>query len=169
MRLLGPLVIAASIVGLDQLVKHWAIKVLSTLDTIPVIQGVLHLTYTENTGAAFSILEGKRWFLVGVTFVVLGMLIYFLIKDTFHGPVARLAISLILGGAVGNMLDRMRTGFVVDMFELRFIRFAIFNVADIFLTMGAVLLIFWVFYTDYKERQTGKAEGDDSPSKGAEQ
>ena len=130
--------IAVVTVLLDQLVK-WACLSLTT--SVTVIPGMLALTYAENTGMAFSLLSGRSWAL-GVVSAVCILLGWLILRRYLLGPVSKTAAMLMLGGAVGNMIDRFLRGYVVDMFEVLFVDFAIFNVADAALTVGTVLMGF---------------------------
>ncbi len=128
--------IAPVVVILDQLVKG---ACLSLSGSVTLIPGVLALTYAENTGMAFSLFSGRSWLLgcVSAVCILLGWLI---LRRYRLGALSRAAAMLMLGGAVGNMIDRFLRGYVVDMFEALFVDFAIFNVADAALTVGAVLM-----------------------------
>ena len=95
----------------------------------------------RNTGAAFSILENQQWLFAVITLVVIGAAIWYLSKHIKGSVWLLSALSLIIAGGIGNFIDRMRQGFVVDMFQLDFINFAIFNVADSYLTIGVLVLI----------------------------
>ena len=128
--------IAALVVIADQLVK-WACMGLT--GRVTLIPGVLALNYAENTGMAFSLFSGRAWGL-GVVSVLCILLGWLVLRRYNLGPVSRIAAMLMLGGAVGNMIDRFLRGYVVDMFEALFVDFAIFNVADAALTVGAVLM-----------------------------
>ena len=128
--------LAAVVVIADQLVKGLSIALPQAVVLIP---GVLRFTYAENTGMAFSFLSGHSWLLgvVSLALVCGGALV---LRRYQLGFFSRMAAMLMLGGAVGNMLDRFFRGYVVDMFEVLFIRFAVFNVADAALTIGTVLM-----------------------------
>ena len=108
------------------------------------------LTYAENQGAAFSILEGKRLFFVGMTVVMILLMLLLLKKGYIVGLWGKTAAAFVIGGALGNGIDRVLRGYVVDMFEVRFIRFAIFNVADIFITVGGVMLVIYFLFLEGK-------------------
>ena len=114
-------------------------------ESIPLIDGVFHITYTENTGAAFSMLSGKTVLLSVVTVVVVALLLYLLFADKIRGKFACILVALIASGGTGNLIDRIFRGSVTDMFDFRLINFAIFNVADIFVTCGAILFIIIFF------------------------
>ena len=128
--------IAALTVIVDQLTK-WACTRLT--GSISLIPGILALTYTENTGMAFSLFSGRSW-LLGIVSAGCILAGWLLLRRVRLGALSRTAAMLMLGGAVGNMLDRFLRGFVVDMFEFLFVDFAIFNVADAALTVGTALM-----------------------------
>lgn len=137
-------IIIAGAIVLDQLTKWWARTTLKfAAGSIPLIPGIVELRYVENRGAAFSIFWGKTGFFIVIGVVVVSLLGFYLIRYRAQESLwTRIAIASVIGGAVGNLLDRIFFGYVVDMFNPVFIRFAVFNVADIFLTCGAILLIF---------------------------
>ena len=148
MILYGILVVA--IVVADQLVKWWAVKALGPGGFWDVLPGIFSLTYAENQGAAFSILEGKRLFFVGMTVVMILLMLLLLKKGYIVGLWGKIAAAFVIGGALGNGIDRVLRGYVVDMFEVSFIRFAIFNVADIFITVGGVMLVIYFLFLEGK-------------------
>lgn len=127
---------------LDQLTKYWASLQIKPHNTLPLIENVLHFTYAENTGAAFSIFRGMQSFLVLLT--SLGMVLIFVYMVRLKGDgkgLLKLSLALILAGGVGNLIDRLRLGYVIDFIDVRLINFAIFNVADICISIGVILLI----------------------------
>ena len=128
--------IAVCVVIVDQLVKWLCLGLTGSVTLIP---GVLALNYAENTGMAFSMFSGQAWGL-GVVSAVCIALGWWVLRRYRLGPVSRIAAMLMLGGAAGNMIDRFLRGYVVDMFEALFVEFAIFNVADAALTVGAALM-----------------------------
>ena len=142
--------IAAAVVIVDQVVK-WACMGLT--QRVTVIPGVLALTYTENTGMAFSLFSGRAWAL-GVVSAVCILVGWLALRRYTLGPWSKTGAMLMLGGAVGNMIDRFLRGYVVDMFEALFVQFAIFNVADAALTIGTALMaISLIFRPDeWKEK-----------------
>lgn len=155
-------IIAAAIVAADQGVKLWAVRALGPGGSLGLIPGVFHLTYAENRGAAFSILEGKLGFFVAVTAVMVGLLLYMAVKGYIRGVFGRLAAVFIIGGALGNLADRLCRGYVVDMFDFRLIHFAIFNVADVFITIGGVMLAVYFLFLEGKNLE-GKGDGNQKP------
>ncbi len=146
----------------DQLVKYWASVSLKTVDTIPVISGVFHLTYCENRGAAFSLLSGQRWLLLLITVVLLAGVIYAMKKNWVRGAFGLWGMRLILGGAVGNLLDRLLRGYVIDLFDFRLIHFPIFNVADILLNVGVGMLAVYILFLEPKMMKKEAAHGEGS-------
>lgn len=146
-------VVVFLVVLLDQFVKLWSINVLEPMGKLPVIEGVFNLRYVENTGAAFSMLEGKTAFLIIVPAIACIAMIYLLASRRIKSKIGSWAIALVLAGAMGNLIDRIIRGAVVDLFDFELINFPVFNVADIAVTIGAVLFFVYVifFYEDKKE------------------
>lgn len=128
------------LIGVDQLVKWWVVNHIA-LDTVQkFIPNVLSLAYLRNYGAAYSLLQNQQMFFTIVTIVVMIGAIWYLVKN-IHGSLWLLSsLSLVIAGGLGNFLDRLRLGYVVDMFHLDFINFPIFNVADSYLTVGVIIL-----------------------------
>ena len=161
-------------VFLDQLTKYLTVLHLKPIDTLPIIEDVFHLTYVENTGAAFGMMKDARWvFMITSTLAIVGILgymihRYYVKKEKLHWAEA-LSLSLILGGGIGNMIDRTMLGYVVDMIDCRFINFAVFNVADSFVCIGAGLMILYLIILTVREYQAEKAaklalaEGEEMP------
>ncbi len=125
--------LTAGIVALDQITKALFIKADQAL-----IPGFLDLRGVQNTGAAFSMLSGRSW-LVGLLSLGVIVVLVFLAMRMPHDRVISLGLAFMVGGAAGNLADRLWRGFVVDFFELTFVSFPVFNVADIFITVGAIL------------------------------
>lgn len=135
------ILIMVLIIVLDQATKFWALSTLKNIDTIPIIKNVLHLTYAENTGAAFSIFRDSRVFLLSITTILLILLIYLFNKYIHmkNNALATLCVSFMLAGGIANMIDRVRLQYVVDFIDFRLINFAIFNIADSFIVIGIIL------------------------------
>lgn len=129
--------IALVVLAVDQLSKLAAQRLTQAVVLLP---GVLGLRYAENTGMAFSLLSGRPWLLglLSAALIIAGLAV---LRRYQLGKVASVAAMLMLGGAVGNMLDRLFRGYVIDMFEVLFVQFAVFNVADAALTVGCCLMI----------------------------
>ena len=127
---------------LDQITKAMTVANIPLYAEVGVIDGFFHFTYIQNTGAAFSSFEGMRWLFV-LIFTVLTLAIgYELVKQSMHfTKLEWWCIAAIYGGGLGNMIDRVRLGYVVDMIETTFMEFPVFNIADCFITCGCVLLM----------------------------
>lgn len=133
------------LITLDQISKWWIVNHIPLGGMKPFIPGVISLTYLQNSGAAFSILQEQHWFFALMTFLVVGGIIFYYFKHPEMTTLKKLALILIVSGGIGNFIDRMRLGYVVDMIHTDFMNFAIFNVADSYLSIGVVLLtlILW--------------------------
>lgn len=136
----------------DQLFKKWILATIPLHGELPFIPGLLHLTYIKNTGAAFSFLQENPVFLtVFNTLLSIGVAVY-IIKGNL-GKIEKISLSAVLGGAIGNLVDRFTLGFVVDMFEVEFMNFAVFNVADCFIVCGGILFcIVYIIKTAEEEK-----------------
>ena len=150
---------ALGIVGVDQLVKYLIVANIPLYGQAPLVPGIIKLTYVQNTGAAFSMLSGMQWLFV-VIFVLLTALLVF---EYFKKPMPftkfeRFCIAAVYGGGLGNMIDRVFLGYVVDMFQTEFITFPIFNVADIFITCGCIALIIYVLFFDREATRPQKGD-----------
>ncbi|HER3548217.1 TPA: signal peptidase II [Streptococcus pyogenes] len=129
------------LVALDQLSKFWIVSHIALGEVKPFIAGIVSLTYLQNNGAAFSILQDQQWFFVVITVLVIGYAIYYLATHPHLNIWKQLALLLIISGGIGNFIDRLRLAYVIDMVHLDFVDFAIFNVADSYLTVGVILLV----------------------------
>jgi len=145
-------IFSALVVVIDQLFKRWITLTLYDGGQITLIPGVIGLTYAENTGAAFGIFSSMRWPLVAITAAVLIILIVILRRYN-GGFWGSLGLAAGLGGGIGNLIDRVLNGYVVDMFELYFVNFAIFNVADIFITLGFITFAIHFIATSGKSKE----------------
>lgn len=143
------------LVGLDQLVKWWVRGNIPLGASLPFLPYLLDLTYTQNTGAAFSSFSGMTWLLTLVSLGASVVVAVLLAKSYFPGFWGKLSLSLILAGAVGNLIDRAFLGFVTDMFETTFMDFAVFNVADICVVVGGFLMVFYVLFLWDKDKEAG--------------
>lgn len=163
------LAVSAVLIGLDQLTKWLAVMYLRNGDSVTVIPRILDFSYTENTGAAFSILSDERGFLIGVTLIVMIALGAFVLFGKFRRyKLFNISATLILAGGIGNLIDRLVQGYVVDFIKVTFMDFPVFNVADCFVVVGSVLLlIFFCFVYEDKapaEASHGKTTDDSSGS-----
>lgn len=151
--------ISICLVVIDQLVKWWVRASIPLGESVPFLPHVMDLTYTQNTGAAFSSFSGMTWLLALVSLAASVTVAVLLRGDFFPGKWGKLSLALILGGAVGNLIDRVWLGFVTDMFETTFIQFAVFNVADICVVVGGFLMVLYVLLLWDKDR-----EGENDPA-----
>lgn len=133
---------AAGIVAADQLTKLWIVGNIPLYGRIEAIPGLFHLTYVQNTGAAFSSFQGMRWLFAVIFIIFAASIIWeFSKKRMPFTTLERWCIVAVFGGGLGNMIDRVRLGHVVDMIAVDFMNFPVFNVADCFITCGCVLLL----------------------------
>ena len=159
------LLIIAVVFTADRVVKQWCIEVLRPQGSIAFWPGVLHFTYAENTGAAFSILSGRRLLLTLLPIAALGLLLFLYFRRLYAHPLTDFALPLIMGGALGNLYDRIAYGYVVDFLEIRLFRFAIFNLADCAISVGSVLLILYlVLHWRELSGEDGQDEDEDENS-----
>ena len=133
---------ALGIAALDQWTKYLVVANIPMFGHVDAVPGLFHLTYVQNTGAAFSAFEGAQW-LFAMIFVALTVAIFY---EYFKKPLPftkfeRWMIAAIYGGGIGNMIDRVRLQYVVDMIAVDFMDFAVFNVADSFITCGCIALV----------------------------
>ncbi len=140
----------AATVALDQITKALVRAQIPIGHAVPVLPGIVQLTHVENEGAAFSMLGGARWFFLALVLVYFGGVALLIRRRVITKPVELWALAAIGGGALGNAVDRAVSGVVTDMIEPLFMEFAVFNVADIFITCGAVLLAMYVLFFDRK-------------------
>lgn len=142
--------VMAVVVFADQLTKWLASTYLKEIGSLPLIQDVFHLTYVENTGAAFGILKNARWVFIVISAAAIVAVIAFMAYQTHRRvriPVlAGISLSLIAGGGIGNMIDRLMLGYVIDFFDFTLINFAVFNVADSCVTVGVVLMVIYIIF-----------------------
>ncbi len=142
---------------LDQVTKFAALEKLAPIGTYPLIEDIFHFTYVENRGAAFGMLADHRWvFMVLSTVAILGMLGW-LFWEKPKSWWIRVSAAFVIAGGIGNMIDRVRLGYVVDFIDCRFIDFYVFNVADSFVCVGCGMFLVWAVYMEIMERKKKKA------------
>ena len=140
---------------LDQLTKWLSVKFLTVTDTVPLIKGVLHLTYVENTGAAFGMLKDQRWIFILISTVTIIAFLAYLYLGHAGSHLYGVAFSMIVSGGIGNMIDRLALGYVVDFIDFTLINFAVFNFADTIVCVGAGLLVLAILLDgDGKKKET---------------
>ncbi|HFH9837651.1 TPA: signal peptidase II [Streptococcus suis] len=151
MRKVGFPLLVVVLISLDQLVKYWTVNNVELGTVRDFIPGFMSLSYLRNYGAAWSILQNQQWFFTLVTLVVVAGLVWYYIKNIEGNLLTLASLSLVLAGALGNFIDRVRLGYVVDMFHLDLFSFPVFNVADICLTIGVAILFICIM----KEESNG--------------
>ena len=151
-------VLVVALVGLYQLVKFLVRAYIPLGGAVPFLPHILQLTYVQNTGAAFSLFARHTWLLTLISLVVSILLAVLLVKKVFPRPFAMLSLSLVLAGAVGNLIDRALMGYVTDMFQTLFMNFAVFNVADICVVVGGIAFCVYYLFSHDKE------DGHDAPA-----
>ena len=135
----------AALVGIDQLIKLWASNVLQPVGAMPLIPHVVELRFVLNQGMVFSLLSGKQLFLIAATSAALLLVAYALFFRSRGKYLQQAALILVLGGGIGNLIDRVLNGEVVDYINLLFMRFAVFNFADICVCVGVALWVLVIF------------------------
>ena len=161
--------IILGIVGLDQLTKWIVVQNLPLYSSFAWIRKVLHFTHVRNEGAAFGILQNQRWvFLVFSTIAIVGLSVY-LFRFCKQGWLYKIAFAFLIGGGIGNMIDRIAFGYVVDFIELPFLvlpvlgEFPVFNVADSFVTVGVVMLAVALIRDVIREEKEKKRQAQEAP------
>lgn len=155
------LLLAACIAG-DQLLKYWVVRHLEIGQSAAFLPGLVRLTRLHNTGAAWGSFSGSTALLTAVTAVLLVAVAWLVLKKVIRHPLGLCAAMLVLGGGIGNMIDRIFRGYVVDMFDLEFMDYPIFNLADIFVVVGVVLGA--VYYLWFYDKYDKKEPKDDAAS-----
>lgn len=155
-----PAFAAVVLIGLDQATKYLALTNLKPIGSMVFINGFLDFTFVENRGVAFGMFSGQRWFILLLTAVITVALLYYYNKlpRTKEYQLVRMVTLLIFSGAIGNMIDRMFRGYVVDFFEFSFFRFPVFNVADIYVVVGVCILAFLILFVIKEPEEKKKDE-----------
>ena len=140
-------IIAVALITFDQISKNWAIHALAMQEPIVVFPEVFEFRYTENRGVAFSMLQDQRWVFIPVSLLMTAVLVAMLIRSPMRrNKLFSLATTMVIAGAIGNLIDRIFLGYVVDFLYFRLIDFPIFNVADCFVVVGAGLLFVYCLF-----------------------
>ena len=142
MALIG---LSSLVIIIDQATKYWIQSRMAYGESAPVIREVFHITYILNPGAAFGILENKTWFFIAVALILLVGVAYLYPRLPANQPIVKLGAGLLVGGAIGNLIDRVRIGYVIDFFDFRI--WPIFNVADICIVCGVACLAYYLLLT----------------------
>lgn len=150
--------IIAGVIGLDQLTKWLAVVNLQGEPSFPLWPEVLHFTYVENTGMAFGMLKNHRWvFMVFSTISIIALLVY-LFRFRPQSRWMQVSLAFIIGGGIGNMIDRIILGYVIDFIDFTLINFAVFNIADSFVCIGAGMMIVYLVIDLIREIKLEKAQ-----------
>lgn len=154
-------------VAADQAVKLYVVSHLALYETAPLLPGVVELFYIQNTGGGFSILTNHTQLLTILTAAVMAVIAFLLVKKVFPHPLAMWTLTLILGGGLGNLADRVRLGYVVDMFNFQFMNYPVFNVADILVVCGTIgFAAYYLLLHDKITEKETSGDGTDSPAGG---
>ncbi len=159
------IIAAVLMLALDQTVKYWAFSALRPQHTVALIENVFHLTYVENRGSAFSLFASLnfRWIFVALAIAITVVIFFMLKRRVLQTALGSWSLVLVAAGALGNAIDRVVYGFVVDMFDFCLIHFPVFNIADIWICVGGALFIIY-FMFQHKEqpvrRQDEAAESE---------
>lgn len=147
-------IIIAIILIFDQGTKYMAVKYLKNKPAIPIINNILEFVYVENYGAAFGILQNRRIFFIAITFIIiLAVLILLLNNNYYFTKPMKIALVMLIGGAAGNLIDRIRLGYVIDFISVKFgdtYNFPVFNVADSFIVVATILIVWMVVFNKYE-------------------
>lgn len=156
-------------IAADQLSKYYAASYLTEIGTLPLIPDVFHFTYVENRGAAFGMLSDHRWVFMVLSVLGIGAMIVWLAWEKPKSLWTRAAISLVIGGGIGNMIDRVILGYVIDFIDCRFIDFYVFNIADSCVCVGCAMFVIGALYEEVKAAKAKKAasENGEQESDGA--
>lgn len=137
------------VIVIDQISKLFIVKYLKPIGTIPIIRNFFHLTYVENKGAAFGMLQNKTFFFIIITIIVGTILVYSIVKIP-GSTLYKITLSIILGGAIGNLIDRVRLGYVIDFIDFKFFP-AVFNLADSMIVVGAFILGYLLIFKENRK------------------
>lgn len=158
------IILGIILVAADQVIKQWIVSNLMPVGTMDFIRfgdlEILGLRYAENTGAAFSSFRGAKWFLIILVSVMIVALLIFTIKYKYKRPFFLISSVMIMSGGLGNLIDRVKQGYVVDYLDVKLFNFAVFNFADICVVLGAAFMLIWLFFIEpkfAKEESDGKA------------
>ena len=159
------IVLFAALLGADQLIKYWTVEHLALGESAAFLPGIVRLTRVHNYGAAWSSFSGQTTALAVVTVLLMGAVAYLLVRRIVRHPLGVIAGVMILAGGVGNLIDRLFRGYVVDMFDLLLFDYPVFNLADCFVVVGVILgavyyLWFYEKYDARKKNDASDADGD---------
>lgn len=153
-------IVAVLLVGLDQVTKYLALMHLKPVGSVTFVEGFMDFTFVENRGVAFGMFSGQKWFILLLTGVIVAVMVYYFVRlpHSRQYQWVRGAMVLVLAGAVGNMIDRIFRGYVVDFFEFTFFDWPVFNVADIYVVVGVILLAILILFVIKEEPKEKKED-----------
>ena len=144
-------------IAADQAVKYYVVTHLALYESAPLLPGIVELLHIQNTGGGFSSLSGHTWALTVLTAALMAGIGYVMVKKLFPHPLAMWTLAAILGGGLGNLIDRVRLGYVVDMFNFQFMSYPVFNVADILVVCGTIgFAAYYLFLHDREKPEETK-------------
>ena len=144
------IVFVIAMVAIDQITKLLTLVYIKPVSSVEIIKNILSFTYVENRGAAFGILQNARWVFIIFTLAIIAALIVYTVKAKPSSRLYHISTSLIIAGGIGNLIDRIFRGYVVDMIEATFIDYPVFNFADCCVVVGAILFCIYVLKYDLK-------------------
>src|SRR5699024_1884588 len=151
-------VIAVMILIFDQITKYLAVKHLKGKDVITIIDNMLEFSYVENYGAAFGILQNRKYFFIFMTSLVIVAIFVILVNNyNYLNKTMKVALAMLVGGSLGNLIDRIRLGYVIDFISVKFgnsYNFPVFNIADSFIVIATILIVYMVIFNKYEVRRT---------------
>lgn len=155
------LFLIAALTAVDQFLKMTVITNLKPIGTVELIPGLLNFTYVENRGVAFGFLSGMSWIIIVLTAIVIVMLLIFIFRYKHHNFLSYASCTMIVAGGIGNLIDRIAFGYVVDYIHVQFFPY-VFNFADCCVVVGAILFAVWyLFIKEKKEQGAALSESDD--------
>lgn len=158
-------ILALALLALDQWVKHWITVNLPLGEGMDFLPGLVELRTVHNYGAAWSSFSGMRWLLVAVTSCIVLAVVAVLVRRAVRHPLGEAACFLIISGGLGNIIDRVRLGYVVDMFNFLFMNYPVFNVADICVVCGCILgAVYYLFLYEKYDKKDKKHGDPDAPT-----
>ena len=144
------LAVIAAVILFDQLSKILCVEYLMDAGSVSVIPKIVNFTYVENRGAAFGMLADHRWVFMVLSVAAIVLIVVYLAKAKPQSVLQRVSIALIAGGGIGNMIDRVLRGYVIDFIDVQFVKFYVFNIADSAVCVGCGLLILWGIISEVK-------------------
>lgn len=161
------LIAAAVLAAVDQVIKSLIVSHMKGNEDVILIKNVLALSYAENTGAAFSAFSGSTFVLSVITLLMLVGITAYLFFAKIDNKIVNVAAAMVLGGGIGNLIDRFRQGFVVDYIRTLFVNFPVYNFADILVTVGVFILVIYLVYAMVKEEKEKKQGTNEDNKNGA--